>query len=180
MIWWAICLSVAATAATAAWPERASQVIWKGAEYSAEMHGWILTGEGAEGTPSIYLPQHALHFAVFCAACLATAGLAGLYMGAALLNYMNYYVADLAAGAASPAQAAALGWPPWAMLRVLGFILVSIPLSAVLLSRIRGYRRPQSCRYLGYYVWGVSLVVLDAALKAVLAPHWRQLLHKTL
>jgi hypothetical protein len=180
MVWWALCLSIATALATAAWPERAAQVIWRGPEYSAEMQRWIVTGEGGEGSPSIFLPQHALHFAVFCVACLGTAGFAGLYMGAALLNYMNYYVSELALAASSPARAAAMGWPPWAVLRVLGFILVSIPLSAVILGRISGYRSPPGRRYLRYCVWGVLLVILDAALKAVLAPHWRELLHKAL
>lgn len=180
MICWALFLSVATVVATAALPERAAQTVWRGPEYTSEMLHWIATGEGAEGSPSIFLPQHATHFAIFCAACLATGGLAGLYMGAALLNYMNYYVAELALGASDPATAAALGWPPWAVIRVLGFIIASIPLSAVVLGRIWGYSKPPKLRYYRYYLCGILLVVLDAALKTALAPHWRQLLLKSL
>ncbi len=180
MACWAVFLSLAAILATWAAPEVAAQVIWKGPEYAAEMMGWVRTGGGPEGSPSLYLPQHALHFAAFNAACLATAGLAALYMGAALLNYMNYYVAVLALEAEIPWMAASLGWPPWAVLRVAGFILVSIPLSRVLLRRAWGYRIRPDDRYLRYYMWGLGLVLLDAALKAVLAPHWRALLLKSL
>lgn len=172
-------LSAATVCATIVAPERAAEVIWKGPEYAAEMKGWIATGEGPEGSPSLYLPQHILHFAAFNVACLVTGGLAGLYMGAALLNYMNFYVADLAMEASQPLLAASLGWPPWALIRVAGFIMASLPLSYAGIRLLRPWRPPSGCRYWKYYKWGVALVVLDAVLKAVLAPHWRHLLLKT-
>lgn len=180
MLWWALFLSLATALATVALPERAAQVVWEGPEYAAEMMGWIRTGEGPEGDPSLFLPQHALHFAVFNVACLVSAGFAGLYMGAALLNYMNFYVAILALEATRPALAAALGWPPWAVIRVVGFILASVPLSSALLFRLRSWSKSANYRYWKYYLWGALLVVLDVALKAVLAPHWRDWLLKTL
>jgi len=172
-LWWALFLSASTAIATAAAPGRAALTIWHGESYASEMIGWVRTGLGAESTPSLFLPQHALHFALFNAACLLSGGFAGLCMGAALLNYMNYYVAVLAMEASRPVLAAALGWPPWALIRVAGFVLAAVPLSAILLSRTRLWSRAQNCRYWKYYVWGLVLVVLDAALKAVLAPHWR-------
>jgi hypothetical protein len=178
MLLWALLLSLATAAATAVAPGRAAEVIWKGPEYTHEMLVWIRTGVGPEGDPSLYLPQHALHFVVFNAACLVSAGLAGLFMGAALLNYMNYYVVTLAFEASGTAQAAALGWPPWAIIRVVGFIVAAAPLSIVLLRRLRDCRSPEKYRYWKYYQWGLILVVTDAALKAVLAPIWRLLLLK--
>jgi hypothetical protein len=144
------------------------------------MMKWIRTGIGPEGTPSLFLPQHALHFLVFCVACLATAGLGGLVMGAALLNYMNYYVALLIIEASNPPLAACLAWPPWAILRVIGFILASVPLSACLLRRFRSREGGPKILYWRYFLWGVGLVIGDIILKAVLAPYWRLFLVETL
>jgi hypothetical protein len=178
MLVWALFLSAATGAATAIAPARAADVIWMGPSYAEEMLHWVRTGVGPEGDPSLYLPQHGLHFLVFNAACLVSTGLAGLYMGAALLNYMNYYVVLLAMEASRPAAALALGWPPWAVIRVVGFILAAAPLSAVLLCRLRDCSSRQKYRYWKYYRWGLILVVADAALKAFLAPYWRLLLLK--
>jgi hypothetical protein len=180
MLIWALFLSIATAVATAAAPGRAAQVIWMGPAYAQEMLHWVRTGVGPEGTPSLYLPQHALHFLAFNAACLLTAGLAGLFMGAALLNYMNYYVVVLAAEASGTLGAVALGWPPWAIIRVAGFILAAAPLSAVLLCRLLGCRTQNKYRYWKYYQWGLILVVTDAVLKAILAPFWRLLLLKNM
>lgn len=176
MLLWALFVSVAVILATLLFPTRAAGVVWKGTEYTAEMLGWIRTGIGPEGAPSLYLPQHAIHFAVFCAVCLLSAGLGGLVMGAALLNYMNFYVAELIREAANPTLAACLGWPPWAILRVCGFIFASVPLSALLLRRFRCWRVHPKTSYWRYYLWGLGLVILDAILKAVLAPYWRRFL----
>jgi len=180
MVIWAVMLSVAVVFATSAFPSRAERTIWLGTEYAAEMIEWIETGIGPEGDPSLFLPQHGLHFALFNLACLASAGLGGLVMGAALLNYMNFYVAVLIREASNPILAAALGWPPWAILRVMGFILVSVPLSARLLRRFRRGRTQPNISYWKYYLWGAGLVVSDAILKAVLAPFWRGLLARAL
>lgn len=176
MIAWAVALSLAVTLVSMAFPDRAGRVIWKGQTYTAEMMHWVQTGVGPEGTPSLFLPQHAAHFAFFNAACLASAGLGGLCMGAALLNYMNFYVASLTMQASRPLLAASLAWPPWAILRVLGFILASVPLSAAVMSRFRFWRSGPRISYWRYYLWGAALVVADAILKAVLAPYWRQFL----
>jgi hypothetical protein len=173
---WALLLSAALILATMAFPYRAEQVVWRGTEYTAEMIGWIKTGIGAEGTPSLFLPQHALHFVTFSAACLASAGLGGLVMGAALLNYMNFYAATLILEASNAPLAACLAWPPWAILRVIGFILASVPLSVILMRRFRLRGFGPNISYWRYYLWGSGLVILDAALKALLAPHWRQFL----
>jgi hypothetical protein len=176
MIIWAVLLSVAVVLATMAFPSRAERVVWKGTEYTAEMMKWIETGVGPEGTPSLFLPQHALHFSLFSLACLASAGLAGLIMGAALLNYMNFYVAVLINEASNPATAACLAWPPWAVLRVIGFILASVPLSALLLRRFRWWKVEPKISYWRYFLWGFGLVILDVILKAVIAPYWRHFL----
>lgn len=180
MLLWALFLSVATSIATWAAPDRAAQVIWMGPAYAAEMMRWVRTGLGPEGDPSLYLPQHAVHFLAFNAACLVSGGLAGLFMGAALLNYMNYYVVVLASEASRPLMAACLGWPPWAMIRVAGFIMAAAPLSTVVLFRLGNCSNEKKYRYWKYYQWGLILVVADAILKAVLAAPWRLLLLRSM
>ena len=67
-----------------------------GPAYRDEMFHWIRTGEGREGRPAEFIPQHVLHLAGFVALSLATASAASMALGAALMNYMGFYVASLA------------------------------------------------------------------------------------
>ncbi|HUV12638.1 MAG TPA: hypothetical protein VMY18_03280, partial [Acidobacteriota bacterium] len=69
----------------------------------------------------------------------------------------------------------ALGWPPWAVLRVLGFILVAVFLAALTIRLftsvkldLAGAKRCLAA--------GAVLLTLDVILKWSLAPIWRSLL----
>jgi hypothetical protein len=68
-----------------------------------------------------------------------------------------------------------LGWHPWAIVRVIAFVVLGVVLSGVLLSRVLRfpYRLADQRRWVGV---SVGLLVLDVALKVVLAPAWGRLL----
>jgi len=178
---WAVLQSVAVGGATLLAPERAGEVIYRGQPYAEEMLHWVRTGEGPEGSPRLFLPVHTRHFLAFSAVSVVTVGAGSLVMGTALLNYMNMYVAELIRASEHPVAAALLGWPPWAVLRVMGFVAVGTALTAfslTLLARLRGIRRRSVPReLLGV---GILLVLLDAGLKAALAPFWQSLLLRVL
>ena len=58
-------------------------------------------------------------------------------MGAVLMNYMGHYVGTLAA--AEPRVrplTMMLAWHPWAVIRVISFVIIGVVLSAPLLSRL--------------------------------------------
>jgi len=172
MLCWAAALAAGATLTFALWPSDPGPVVWHGPGYRDEMFHWIRTGEGAEGTARLFIPQHLLHLGVFVALSLATASAASILMGAVLMDYMAYYVASLARAGISPWAVLLLGWQPWALCRVAAFCVLGAILSEPLLSRIL------RCRYAGlraartFLWWAAGGLAADWVLKAALAPRW--------
>ena len=107
--------------------------------------------------------------------CLLSVGFLGLAMGAVLVNYMSFYVGTLLIHAEPLWPVLLLAWPPWAILRVFGFILAAIFLSAVAVRILtRSKERVEGAAYC--LVAGVMLLVSDVLLKWMFAPTWRLLL----
>jgi hypothetical protein len=172
MLAWAGTLAVTSVVLCLAAPDQARAVVWHGPEYAGEMFRWLATGEGAESRPSLFLPEHARHLLLFAALSLATASLASIFFGTLLLNYMAYYVARVIAAAGGAPLAVAMAWHPWSILRVAGFVVIGVVLAEPLLRRIRGAgpAPPGAGRWL---VAAGTALVLDAGVKAALAPWWR-------
>jgi hypothetical protein len=172
---WVIMLSLMMILTTLQNPRQMEELTLGGTAYTAEMFAWIKTGEGAEGSPALFLPQHLINLLAFVAATALTGGFGGLLLGTILLNYMNFYVGMLALNGDHPALLAVLGWPPWAVLRVVGFVLLAVALAEPFWNLAGREKRPLSLRW--SYLWfGLGLVVLDVALKWLLAGSWRGLL----
>jgi hypothetical protein len=92
-----------------------------------------------------------------------------------LMNYMGHYVGTLAETSAHPARTILLAWHPWAVIRVISFVVIGVVLSAPLLSRIGKFRVDWKMgRRL--VAWASAGLVLDIVLKALLAPTWQRLL----
>src|SRR4051794_10237983 len=139
MLIWAAALAVCATAFSYARTADAGRLFIHGESYRREMFAFVLTGVGAEGDVRQFLPMHALHAVVFCALALATGSLAAMPMGAALMNYMAYYVGSLAAASAHPLRAVALAWVPWSLIRIASFVTLGVVLAGPVLGRIFGF-----------------------------------------
>jgi hypothetical protein len=175
---WAAAYAATTTFLTFHDPARAGGVILNGPAYRDEMFAFIAAGAGRESDPTAFVPQHAWHLGLFVVLSLATGGLLGLAMGAVLLAYMSFYVGALMNGAA-PGLAAAFGWPPWAVARVVGFVLLGALLSRPLLSRLS--RRPVPAAGEGrLYLVAALLLAADVLLKWLLAPSWASLLRPCL
>ena len=175
MLLWALTLAVCATLLSYLDPVRTDALFLRGAWYRAEMFTWVLTGHGAESTPSLFIPQQALHASAFAIAAAATGGVLAMPMGAVLMNQMGHYVGALAASSARPALTMALGWHPWAVIRVASFVAIGVVLSAPLLGRIgrftvdwRAARAPLA--------WACAGLIVDVVMKTLLAPAWQRLL----
>jgi hypothetical protein len=172
MLTWAAALAVCGTVAFACWPHDPGATIVHGPEYREEMFHWIRTGEGAEGTPRLFLAQHVQHLAAFVVLCLLTASAVSILMGAVLMNYMAYYVASLARAGTPVGAVLLFGWQPWAIVRVAAFCILGAVLAEPLLARLG--RRP----YAGwaaarpYLVAAAMGIAADWILKAALAPTW--------
>jgi hypothetical protein len=177
MLVWALALGVSATLLSYARPSLTDTMFLRGAAYRAEMFAWVMTGHGAESTPSQFIPEQLAHAGLFSALALASGGVLAMPMGAILMNYMGHYVGTLAAASARPALTMLLGWHPWAVVRIVSFVVIGVVLSAPVLSRLGGFaidwrtaRRPAALACAG--------LAIDIAMKAMLAPAWHRLLLK--
>ena len=175
MLLWALTMGVAATLLSYARPADTGQLFIRASAYRIEMFNWVLTGRGPESTPSAFIPQQLGHAALFATLTLASAGTLGMPMGAVLMNYMGHYVGTLAETSAHPARTLVLAWHPWAVIRVVSFVVIGVVLSAPLLSRLAKFRVDwtTSKRLL---LWAGAGLVVDIVLKALLAPAWQRLL----
>ena len=175
MLLWALTMGVAATLLSEAWPARTDALFLRGEAYRVEMFAWVMTGRGVESSPSQFLPQHARDAAIFTALALATGGVLAMPMGAALMNYMGHYVGALAAASRHPALTMVLAWHPWAVIRVISFVILGVVLSAPVLSRLFHFRMDWAAAR-PLLIGACAGLVADVALKTLLAPTWQRLL----
>ncbi len=178
MLLWALTMGAAATLLSYARPAETGLLFLRAAAYRTEMFTWVATGRGPESTPSQFIPQQAGHAALFSGLALASGGVVAMPMGAVLMNYMGHYVGTLAESSARPMRTLVLAWHPWAVIRVVSFVVIGVVLSAPLLSRLFGFRvdwaqaRP-------LLTAAAAGLVADIVLKALLAPAWQRLLLRT-
>ncbi|HET6372483.1 MAG TPA: hypothetical protein VFG76_04200 [Candidatus Polarisedimenticolia bacterium] len=178
VLWWAMWLAVSSVGLTLCWPERAGSVILNGVEYRDEMFQWILTGLGKESSPAQFIPQHLLHAGVFCLAAVVSGGALALVMGAALLDYMGFYVGELiarCAGSGHVARALLLAWNPWSVIRIVSFVILGVVLAEPLIGKLLGGSAPSGGRR-WWILAALAGLLADMALKASLAPLWPGLL----
>jgi hypothetical protein len=179
MLLWALTMGVAATLLSWVYPGQTEALFVRSADYRREMFTWVMTGRGAESTPSQFIPQQAGHAALFTALALASGGALAMPMGAALMNYMGHYVGTLAGVSRHPAAIMLLGWHPWAVIRVISFVVLGVVLSAPLLARVFAFRIDWTTgRRL--VIAACAGLVADIVLKTLLAPAWQRLLIRTL
>ena len=181
---WAASLSVSIIAATRRDPASMARVVLNGPAYRDEMFAFIQSGAGRESDPSRFLPQHLLHVTAFTFLAAGSGGLLGIVLGAVLVGYMSYYVGALAAAGGAPGFALLCGWAPWAILRVVGFVIAGVGLAEPMLftvhRRLAGGAAISRPSYRSWYVAAGVLLVGDAVLKLFLAPAWAALLRPCL
>jgi hypothetical protein len=175
MLLWALTMGVVATLLSYAQPSQTAALFLRGESYRTEMIAWVLTGQGAESTPSQFIPQQAGHALLFSGLALATGGVAAMPMGAVLMNYMGSYVGGLAATSRSPVLTMVLAWHPWAVIRVISFVAIGVVLSAPLLSRLWKFRVDRETARTLLLIAGGGLIA-DIVLKTLLASVWQRLL----
>jgi hypothetical protein len=175
MLLWALAMGVCATLLSFARPADTAALFLRAEAYWTEMYKWVMTGQGAENPPSVFIPQQAMHAALFSALAILTGGAAAMPMGAVLMNYMGHYVGRLAASSSRPVLTMVVAWHPWAVIRVISFVVIGVVLAAPLLSRVWKFSIdwPTSRRLL---LWAGGGLIVDIALKAALAPAWQRLL----
>lgn len=175
MMGWALTLAAFSTALAYARPERTAAAVFRGPEYRREMIAWVVSGEGRENHPREFIPEHALHAAVFVTASVATGSLLSMPMGAALMNYMGCYVGGLARLSHRPLLVAELAWQPWAIIRMVSFVILGVVLGGPMIARATGARFRLADHRRSILLAAAGLL-LDIGLKTALAPAWARLL----
>jgi hypothetical protein len=175
MLVWAAAMGACATLLAYLRPWEAGTLFVNGARYREEMFTWVMTGRGAESSPAQFIPQHARDAAIFSALTLVSGGVASMPMGAALMNYMGTYVGSLAAASRHPALTLLAAWHPWAVIRVVSFVVIGVVLSVPLLSVLLKYPLDRRTSRL-LMAWALAGLFVDVGLKALLAPAWHRLL----
>jgi hypothetical protein len=175
MLVWAAALGVCATTAAYLAPVETARLFIHADAYRREMFWFVLTGQGAEGDIREFLPQHAAHAAMFCGLALATGSVLAMPLGAVLMNYMGHYVGALGSASMHPSRAIALAWVPWSLVRIASFVTLGVVLGGPVLVRVFRfeYRLAEQRRWI---LLAAAGLVLDVALKWVLAPSWRLLI----
>jgi hypothetical protein len=175
MLTWALTMAVAATALSYARPSQTGLLFVRAQSYRTEMFMWVATGVGPESTPRQFIPQQIGHAALFSGVALASGGVLAMPIGAALMNYMGHYVGTLAESSAHPLRTALLAWHPWAVIRVISFVVIGVVLSTPLWSRLLRFRVDwRQAR--GLLLAAGAGLVADIVLKALLAPAWQRML----
>lgn len=173
-IWWAGALAIAGTVCLALWPGETESLILNGTEYRNGMLQWIRSGQGTEGSLSLFLPRQLLQLGVFALLSLATASALSIAMGAAMLNYMSFYVAGLLEAGVPLWGVVLLGWQPWTVSRMAAFSTLGVVLAEPLIFRLFPTARA-NLKVVGrspYYVAALSGIAAGLILQAALAPLW--------
>jgi len=175
MLLWALTMGVCAMLMSYARPAATGTLFLRGDAYRGEMFEWILTGRGAESTPSQFIPQQLGQAAIFAGLALATGGVLAMPIGAVLMNDMGHYVGTLAAQSRHPPLTMLLAWHPWSVIRIISFVILGVVLSVPVLSRLGRFTFDWSAAKPFVIAAAVGLVA-DIVLKTLLAPAWQRLL----
>ncbi|MCI0567609.1 MAG: hypothetical protein L0Z52_05345 [Acidobacteria bacterium] len=179
MLFWALLIAITVELLAVYAPARGELSVIHGTAYRDEMISWIRAGVGRESSWRLFVPQHVFHLVLFILLSLASGSLLSLVLGAALMNYMSYYVGSLIGIAQVPSVPLLAGWPPWAILRVASFVILGVVLAGPALKRFAGVPFGWEGKRVWFILAGSGLI-LDVLLKLLLAPRWSALLRSAL
>lgn len=177
MLLWAAVMGMCAMLVSWRWTEDSRRLFLNGEAYRREMFDWIRTGVGAESSPRLFLPSHAAHAAIFCVLSLVSGSILSMPMGAALMNYMGYFVGALAAVSMRPGLTALLAWVPWSLIRIVSFVTLGVVLAGPMMARFGGFAYSLRAHRRLILLAAVGLL-LDVGLKTILAPAWHSILKR--
>jgi hypothetical protein len=150
-------------------PSKMARLIFRSETYSQSMFRWIETGILPEGNSLQVIRTHVQQALIYCALAFISGNLVSLIFGCMLLNYMNFYVSQLAAGS-KLWKAFVFGWNPWSVVRVLAFLW----LGAVLGQPLALYILKVNVEF--QLIWllpGIFGLIIDVILKLTISDKWR-------
>ena len=169
LLFWAMLQSILVLYFSFRDPAAMANLIWNAEEYTQRMLLWIESGEFPEGSARSVLYVHLKQMLMYCLLAFGSANMLSLMLGSALLNYMNYYVAQLASGSRKKLLAFCIGWNPWSIVRVIAFLYLGIVFGAPSLSLFLPIEFSFSAMAL---IPGILGILFDVAVKILVAPSW--------
>ncbi|MCI0446685.1 hypothetical protein L0152_26220 [bacterium] len=146
-----------------------AKLIFRSETYTENMFRWIETGILPEGNSIQVIRTHIQQTLMYCVLAFVTGNFVSLIFGCMLLNYMNFYVSQLAARSKSW-KAFVFGWNPWSILRVLAFLWLGAVLGLPLISYIQKMNVEFQLMWL---VPGIIGVIVDLILKLTISDKYR-------
>ncbi|HEY7161764.1 MAG TPA: hypothetical protein VH815_10920 [Acidobacteriota bacterium] len=146
-----------------------AKLIFRSETYTDSMFRWIETGILPEGNSIQIIRTHIVQTLIFGALAFISGNLVSLIFGCMLLNYMNFYVSQLATRAKSW-KALIFGWNPWSIIRVIAFLWLGAILGIPLIS----YFLKLNVEF--QLIWltpGIIGIVVDLILKLTISDKWR-------
>jgi hypothetical protein len=114
---------------------------------------------------------------VFCLLSAISASSLSLLMGSALMNYMSFYVGSLILASNDHTTAALMGWHPWAIIRVMSYVILGVIIGEPMICRI--VKRDYNYSEVRPFFWAaLTGLCVDIVVKALLAPSWCIMLRK--
>lgn len=173
MILYVFWLSISGLILMYFFPDQADRVILKGISYWEEMRPWLEGQASKEGSWQKFIPEHLLHTVIVGVSSLISAGSLALIFGTILVNYMNFYVSKLMLAADFPILLAFVGWHPWSVIRVIGFIILGCACAAPMVSKIDRHVSLDKRKIILMIIFAVILEITDILLKIFTGPIWR-------
>ena len=171
LVLWTLLLSVLILWFSRREPENWEGLICRSREYSQSMMRWIESGELPEGSPRQVIVSHLKQTLLYCALAFLSLNFLSLVLGSALLNYMNFYLAQLSKRSTRPGLVLWLGWNPWSVIRVLSFLYLGMVASAPTMWLLFAIHWRLSVSLL---LPGLIGLFLDLFLKLTLSRRWRE------
>jgi hypothetical protein len=151
-------------------PNKMANLIFRSETYTESMFRWIETGILPEGNSSQVIRTHILQSLIYCALAFITGNLVSLIFGCILLNYMNFYVSQLASRSNQSWKAIIFGWNPWSVVRVIAFLWLGVSLGVPFVSYIVKIKVDFQ------FIWlfpGIVGLIVDLILKLTISNYWR-------
>jgi hypothetical protein len=164
------------TSLGARFPLAAGRAVWGLAERARAHHAWTAGGVPPPPLPAELARTEATDAGVFAVTAAPTLGVGGLALGAWRIDTIGASAGAVASEGQQPTVLALLGWAPWHLLRIAGYICLLVTLSDVTLARL-GEKPVRLRHFLRGLGPAIALLAAGWAAELTLSVWWQTLLH---
>jgi hypothetical protein len=151
-------------------PVRAAAALSGSDDYWRTTWEWIRHDRDDEYRTATWLPRHAALVGVGTVFGYTSFGAVPFVRGIEEIDLMNHYVGRLVRASQRPEIALLCGWHPWSFVRGLAFLCLVFEVTSLSLARFVDRTLSTRRRRLTRWIVGLSLVILDGAIKVAFAP----------